>query len=75
MREHGVDIHASTSGGGVQIRIHSGAGGPNPESPSFQAAQKACQRLLPFKGGPGGPGGGPQTSKGSGGGAGFSIGG
>ena len=73
MREHGVNIHASTEGGGVQIRIHPGSGnGPNPESPSFQAAQKACQGLLPFKGGPP-PGGaragsGPETSKGKGGG-------
>jgi pyruvate/2-oxoglutarate dehydrogenase complex dihydrolipoamide acyltransferase (E2) component len=69
MRDHGVDIHASTAGGGVQITSHaqSGAagGGPNPESPAFQAAQKACQGLLPFKGG--GPGGGPATSKAGGG--------
>jgi hypothetical protein len=64
MREHGINVHASTAGGGVQIQIHrEGAGGergPNPESPTFQAAQKACQGLLPFKGG--GPGPGQTTS-------------
>jgi hypothetical protein len=83
MREHGIDIHTSTAGGGVQIQIHPGAGGgPNPESPSFQRAQKACQTYLPFKGGPGGPDGpggkqgeGPSTSKGSGSGASLSLGG
>lgn len=66
MRSHGVNLHATTAGGGVQIRIGRGQGGsgPNPESPAFQAAQKACQGLLPQKGGPGastqkagGPGG------------------
>jgi hypothetical protein len=71
MREHGINVHASTAGGGVQIGIQGGpgAGGPNPESPSFQAAQKACQGLLPFKGGaPGGPQGrGPSTSSSKGG--------
>jgi hypothetical protein len=58
MREHGVDVHASTAGGGVQIGIRRGrGGGPNPESPAFQAAQKACQGLLPFRRGigPGAP--------------------
>lgn len=76
MREHGVKIHASTSGGATQVTIQGGpaAGGPNPESPTFQTAQKACQGLLPFRGG--GPGGGPTTSRGKGGsGAGLSIGG
>ncbi len=49
MREHGIDVHASAAGGGVQIQIHPGAAGagPNPESPAFQDAQKACQGLLP----------------------------
>jgi hypothetical protein len=64
MREHGVNVHASASDGRVQLQVGGpgASGGPNPESPAFQAAQKACQGLLPFKGGPGGPGGGP-TSK------------
>ena len=79
MRGHGINVHASTAGGGVQIGIQGGpgAGGPNPESPTFQAAQKACQGLLPSKGGgPGGPpGGGPSTSssKGGQGGSGASL--
>jgi hypothetical protein len=81
MREHGINVHASTAGGGVQIGVEGKGGGPNPESPAFQAAQKACQGLLPFKGGPGGPpGGGPSTSSakpgsGSGSGAGLQLGG
>jgi hypothetical protein len=76
MREHGINIHASTSGDKVSVGIRGGpgAGGPNPESPAFQAAQKACQGLLPFKGG--GPG--PATSKvgpgGAGSGANLSLG-
>jgi hypothetical protein len=68
MREHGVDIHASTGGdAGFRIKVNPGGGaggGPNPESPAFQSAQKACQGLLPFKGG---PGKGPSTSTGGGG--------
>jgi hypothetical protein len=49
MREHGIEVHASASGGHVSIQIHakSGAGGPNPESPAFQKAQSSCQGLLP----------------------------
>ena len=70
MREHGINVHASTTGGGIQIGIEGKGHGPNPESPTFRAAQTACQRLLPQKGpGPGGalpspgpPGGGPSTS-------------
>jgi hypothetical protein len=55
MREHGIEVHASSSSeGGIAIRIHSNAGsGPNPESPAFQKAQQSCQGLLPFKGHPG----------------------
>jgi hypothetical protein len=60
MREHGIKVETSTSGGSVRIGIHGGpgAGGPNPESPGFQAAQNACQKLLPKPpgGGKGGPG-------------------
>jgi hypothetical protein len=76
MREHGVDLHASTAGtggNGVRIRLPGGPGsGPNPESPSFQAAQKACAGLLPFKHAPGaqtsqGGGKGPATNVGIGG--------
>ena len=50
MREHGIEVHASTSEGGISIRIHGKPGaGPNPESPAFQKAQSSCQGLLPFK--------------------------
>jgi hypothetical protein len=60
MRTHGVpnfpDPEFSHSGGGVGIRI-GGKGGPSridPNSPQFQAAQKACQSIMPGpKGGPG----------------------
>ncbi len=64
MREHGINVHASTAGGGIQIGIEGHGNGPNPESPTFQAAQTSCQKLLPQKGsGPGGgpPGSGPST--------------
>lgn len=60
MREHGIKVEASTSGGGLRIgiRVHAGeAGAPNPESPAFQKAQSSCQRLLPKP-----PHGGPQPS-------------
>jgi hypothetical protein len=51
MREHGIEVHASSSEGRVSIQIHGKPGaGPNPESPAFQKAQQSCQRLLPFKG-------------------------
>jgi hypothetical protein len=71
MRSHGVDIHASTSGGGAQVRIGGGPGsnGPNPESPTFLAAQKACQGLMPMKGA------GMSTSSGNAGGPSLGIGG
>jgi hypothetical protein len=75
MRSHGIDVHASTAGGGMQIRVGAdgpGKRGPNPESPAFTAAQKACQGLLPMKGG-GGPG--VSSGKGAGPSAGVSLGG
>ncbi|HTA12122.1 MAG TPA: hypothetical protein VK765_01785 [Solirubrobacteraceae bacterium] len=57
MREHGIEVHASSSEGHVSIQIHGKPGaGPNPESPAFQKAQQSCQKLLPFKGPHGGPG-------------------
>jgi hypothetical protein len=57
MREHGIEVHASSSEGHVSIQIHGKPGaGPNPESPDFQKAQSSCQGLLPFKKGFGGSG-------------------
>jgi hypothetical protein len=57
MREHGIEVHASSSEGRVSVQIGGKPGaGPNPESPAFQKAQSSCQGLLPFKKGPnGGP--------------------
>jgi hypothetical protein len=72
MREHGINLpNPTTSGGGIKIQVGPGpgAGGPNPSSPAFEAAQKACQGLLPkLKGGPG-----PRTSSSGGAGAGLSL--
>ena len=62
MREHGIEVHASSSEGRVSIQIHGKPGaGPNPESPAFQKAQSSCQKLLPFKGE--GPAGGPPSKQ------------
>jgi hypothetical protein len=70
MREHGIDVPSpeTSSSGAVRVRI---AGTLNPESPKFQAAQRACQSLFPFKKGPRGPstqtsGGGPGAAVGIG---------
>lgn len=52
MRKHGVpDFPDPTfSGGKIGIRITSNSSGDlNPNSPTFQAAQQACQGKLPFR--------------------------
>jgi hypothetical protein len=52
MRKHGVpDFPDPTfSGGGIGVRINGKPGSDlNLNSPTFQAAQQACQGLLPFK--------------------------
>ena len=54
MRSHGVTNFPDPSSAGGRIEIGSGSG-INPSSPSFQAAQKTCQHLL--------PGGGPLNGK------------
>jgi hypothetical protein len=65
MREHGIEVHASSAEGGISIQIHGTPGsGPNPESPAFQKAQTSCQKLLPFKKGDGPPGGPPSKQQG-----------
>ena len=74
MRSHGVNVPDPIfkgEGGGIQIQ--GGPGGLNPNSPTFQAAQNACQGLL-GKDLP--KGGGPTTSSSHGGGSGatFSLG-
>lgn len=49
MRAHGVSSFPDpTADGALQI----GGTGINPRSPSFQAAQRSCQKLLPLKGAP-----------------------
>jgi hypothetical protein len=70
MRSHGVNVpDPTTNGRGIGFFRRRGSGGPNPDSPAFQAAQKACQSLLPKP--PGGGGGlrtvGPGPSGGKGG--------
>lgn len=55
MRKHGVpDFPDPTfSNGGIGIHLNAnGSSDLNPNSPTFQAAQRACQGLLPFKGKP-----------------------
>jgi hypothetical protein len=65
MREHGVEVHASSSEGRISVQIHGGPGsGPNPESPAFQKAQQSCQGLLPFKKGQRPPSGVPKRAPG-----------
>jgi hypothetical protein len=50
MRAHGVENFPDpSSGGGISIGPSSGI---DPESPTFQAAQQACQKLLPNGGQP-----------------------
>ncbi|HTZ64119.1 MAG TPA: hypothetical protein VMB51_08440 [Solirubrobacteraceae bacterium] len=73
MRTHGVpnfpDPEFSHGGGTVRLRIGSKQGGPggiDPNSPQFQAAQKACQSLM------GGPKGGPAVAAPAAGGGGSS---
>jgi hypothetical protein len=73
MRGQGVDMpdpKFSSSGGGVTFQMGGpgnkggSTGGPNPESPTFKAADKVCHPKLADleKGGPGGDGG-PSTSE------------
>ena len=49
MREHGIDVHTEVGAGKIAIGIHGNASGPNPGSPSFQSAQKACSGYLQLK--------------------------
>jgi len=54
MRAHGVadfpDPVFHTNGGGISISIKAGPGSDlSPNSPAFQAAQQACQNILPGK--------------------------
>jgi hypothetical protein len=82
MRAHGVNVpDPQTTGNGGAISIHKqvgpggptgpSSGGPDPSSPTFQAAQKACQSLLGK--GPAGAGFAVQKSGPGGGGSGGSA--
>jgi hypothetical protein len=75
MRSHGVPSFPDPKfggGGKVSLKIGGGPSGIDPRSSRFQAAQKACQSILPGpkQAGPGG--GGPSTSSGGPGGPGQS---
>ena len=50
MRAHGVKDFPDPSNGGLQIQDHPGSD-LDPSNPTFQKAQQACQKDLPFKGG------------------------
>jgi hypothetical protein len=50
MRAHGIKDFPDPSNGGLQIRVHPGSD-LDPNNPTFQNAQKACQKYEPFKGG------------------------
>jgi hypothetical protein len=66
MREHGISNFPDPTfdeNGGAQIRIDRKQG-IDPESPKFQAAQKACEKTMPQIDGDG-PDGGPSTDEAS----------
>ena len=50
MRAHGLKDFPDPSNGGLQIQSSPGSD-LNPSNPTFQKAQQACQKDLPFKGG------------------------
>jgi len=45
MRQHGINMPDPKPGGGIEI--NGGPGGVNPDSPTFKAAQQACQQYEP----------------------------
>ena len=50
MRAHGLKDFPDPSNGGLRIPVHPGSD-LDPNNPAFRKAQRACQGLLPFKGG------------------------
>jgi hypothetical protein len=50
MRAHGIKDFPDPSNGGLQIQTHPGSD-LDPNNPTFQNAQKACQKYQPVKGG------------------------
>ena len=61
MRKHGIDMPDPTFSGGGRVEQRLGG---NPDQANFQAAQKACQKLMPI--GKKGKGGGLVTNGGGG---------
>jgi len=49
MRAHGIKDFPDPSNGGLRIQIHPGSD-LDPNNPTFQKAQQACQKDLPLKG-------------------------
>ncbi|HEY5101024.1 MAG TPA: hypothetical protein VII54_13310 [Gaiellaceae bacterium] len=49
MRAHGLKDFPDPSNGGLQIAIHPGSD-LAPDNPTFQKAQQACRKYMPFKG-------------------------
>jgi hypothetical protein len=50
MRAHGLKDFPDPSNGGLEIQTHPGSD-LNPDNPTFQKAQQACQKYAPIKGG------------------------
>lgn len=50
MRAHGLKDFPDPSGGGLQIAVHPGSD-LDPTNPTFQRAQQACRKYMPFKAG------------------------
>lgn len=50
MRAHGLKDFPDPSNGGLQISVHPGSD-LAPDNPTFQKAQLACQKYMPFKAG------------------------
>src|SRR5487761_1501218 len=50
MRAHGLKDFPDPSNGGLRISVHPGSD-LEPNNPTFQKAQQACQKYMPFKGG------------------------
>lgn len=52
MRAHGLKDFPDPSNGGLRLSVHPGSD-LDPNNPTFQKAQQACQKYLPFKAGAG----------------------
>lgn len=51
MRSHGIKDFPDPSNGGLRLSVHPGSD-LSPDNPTFQKAQQACQKYMPFKGAP-----------------------